>query len=78
MAPPRHRCRREYGIRRTGQIGTVAGTAYRGAGPTIRALQGGRCLDPDMGRYRPSPPDQKAVDTAYGRRRGPGDAPTQL
>jgi hypothetical protein len=51
----------------------VAGTAYQGAGPTVAIPQRRRRLDSDTGRYRRLSRNQKEVNTAHARRRGPGE-----
>jgi hypothetical protein len=67
---------REHGIidaLNTGGIQTLADTAYQGGGSVVRVPQRRRRLDPDTGRYRPLSADQKEVNTAHARRRGPGE-----
>jgi hypothetical protein len=67
---------REHGILdalATSGIATVADTGYQGAGPTVAVPQRRRRLDPDTGRYRPLSDNQKAVNTAHARQRGPGE-----
>jgi hypothetical protein len=54
-------------------VQTLADTAYQGGGPAIRVPQRRRRLDPDTGRYRRLSADQKEVNTAHARRRGPGE-----
>ena len=54
-------------------ISTVADTGYQGAGPTVAVPQRRRRLDPDTGRYRSLSVNQKAVNTAHARQRGPGE-----
>ena len=54
-------------------IEAVADTAYQGGGPYVRTPQRRRRLDPDTGRYRRLPSNQKAVNTAHARQRGPGE-----
>src|SRR5215217_4142258 len=54
-------------------ISTVADTGYQGAGPAVRVPQRRRRLDPDTGRYRRLSDNQKAVNTAHARQRGPGE-----
>jgi hypothetical protein len=51
----------------------VADTGYQGAGPTVRVPQRRRRLDPDTGRYRRLSQNQKDVNTAHARQRGPGE-----
>jgi hypothetical protein len=55
------------------EISTVADTAYQGAGPTVAVPQRRRRLDSDSGRYRRLSRDQKEVNAAHARRRGPGE-----
>jgi hypothetical protein len=55
------------------EIPAVADTAYQGAGPTVAVPQRRRRLDPDTGRYRPLSRNQKDVNAAHARRRGPGE-----
>ncbi len=54
-------------------ITAVADTGYQGAGPTVRVPQRRRRLDSDTGRYRRLSDNQKAVNTAHARQRGPGE-----
>lgn len=54
-------------------IDTVADTAYQGGGPAIRTPQRRRRLDPDTGRYRSLSRNQKQVNAAHARQRGPGE-----
>ncbi len=54
-------------------VHTLADTAYQGGGPAIRVPQRSRRLDPDTGRYRPLSKNQKDVNTAHARQRGPGE-----
>jgi hypothetical protein len=67
---------REHGIfdafARAG-VRAVADTAYQGGGPTIRVPQRRRRLDPDSGHYRRLSRNQKEVNTAHARLRGPGE-----
>ncbi|NIJ11455.1 hypothetical protein FHU38_001799 [Saccharomonospora amisosensis] len=51
----------------------AADTAYQGAGPTVAVPQRRRRKDPDTGRYRKLSQNQKDVNTAHARRRGPGE-----
>jgi hypothetical protein len=53
-------------------IPAVADTAYQGGGPTVTVPQRRRRLDPDTGRDRRLSRNQKDVNTAHARRRGPG------
>jgi transposase-like protein len=55
------------------EIPAVAETAYQGAGPTVAVPQRRRRLDPDTGRYRRLSRNQKDVNAAHTRRRGPGE-----
>ena len=45
----------------------------RVAGPTVRVPQRRRRLDPDTGRYRRLSRNQKDVNAAHARQRGPGE-----
>jgi hypothetical protein len=54
-------------------IPAVADTAYQGAGATVAVPQRRRRLDPDTGRYRRLSRNQKDVNAAHARRRGPGE-----
>ncbi|WP_219419244.1 transposase family protein [Pseudonocardia nigra] len=54
-------------------VRAVADTAYQGGGPAIRVPYRRRRLDPDTHRYRPLPPNQREVNTAHARQRGPGE-----
>ncbi len=51
----------------------AADTAYQGAGPTVAVPQRRRRLDPETGRYRKLSENQKDVNAAHARRRGPGE-----
>jgi DDE superfamily endonuclease/Helix-turn-helix of DDE superfamily endonuclease len=67
---------REHGIidaLTTHEIPAVADTAYQGAGPTVAVPQRRRRLDPDTGRYRRLSRNQRDVNAAHARRRGPGE-----
>lgn len=67
---------REHGIieaLNTAGVPTMADSAYQGGGPVIRVPQRRRRLDPDTGRYRPLSENQKQVNTAHARVRGPGE-----
>jgi hypothetical protein len=55
------------------EIPAVADTAYQGAGPTVAVPQRRRRRDPDTGRYRRLSRNQKDVNAAHARRRGPGE-----
>jgi hypothetical protein len=67
---------REHGIidafARAG-VRAVADSAYQGGGPAIRVPQRRRRLDSDAGRYRRLSQNQKEVNTAHARQRGPGE-----
>ena len=67
---------REHGIidaLTTTGVRAVADTAYQGGGPAIRVPQRRRRLDPNTGRYQPLSSNQKEVNTAHARQRGPGE-----
>lgn len=67
---------REHGIIQAlnaAAVPTMADSAYQGGGPAIRVPQRRRRLDPDSGRYRPLSDNQKQVNTAHARLRGPGE-----
>jgi hypothetical protein len=51
----------------------LADNGYHGAGPQVRVPQRRRRLDPDTGRYRRLSRNQKQVNTAHARQRGPGE-----
>jgi len=55
------------------QVHVVADNGYQGAGPTVRVPQRRRRLDRDTGRYRRLSQNQKDVNTAHARQRGPGE-----
>jgi hypothetical protein len=55
------------------EIRAAADTAYQGAGPTVAVPQRRRRKDPDTGRFRKLSQNQKDVNTAHARRRGPGE-----
>jgi hypothetical protein len=55
------------------EIPAIADTAYQGAGPAVAVPQRRRHLDPDTGRYRRLSNNQKDVNVAHARRRGPGE-----
>ncbi|MFC7655202.1 transposase family protein [Pseudonocardia benzenivorans] len=55
------------------EISAAADTAYQGAGPTVAVGQRRRRKDPDTGCYRRLSRNQKDVNTAHARRRGPGE-----
>jgi hypothetical protein len=54
-------------------VRAVADTAYQGTGPAVAVPQRRRRLDPDTGRYRRLSSNQKDVNTAHARQRGPGE-----
>src|SRR5215212_6583641 len=67
---------REHGILDaidTAELSALADTGYQGAGPTVLVPQRRRRLDPDTGRYRRLSQNQKDVNTAHARQRGPGE-----
>lgn len=67
---------REHGIidaLNTAGVPTMADSAYQGGGPVIRVPQRRRRVDPDTGCYRPLSNNQKEVNTAHARVRGPGE-----
>ena len=55
------------------EIPAAADTAYQGAGPTVAVPQRRRRKDPDTGRFRKLSRNQKEVNKAHARRRGPGE-----
>jgi hypothetical protein len=55
------------------EIPAAADTAYQGAGPTVAVPQRRRQRDQDTGRYRRLSQNQKDVNAAHARRRGPGE-----
>ena len=67
---------REHGIvdafARAG-VRAVADTAYQGAGLAVAVPQRRRRLDSDTGRYRRLSRNQREVNTAHARQRGPGE-----
>lgn len=67
---------REHGIiaaLNAAEINAVADTAYQGGGPAIRVPQRRRRRDPDTGSYRRLSRNQREVNTAHARQRGPGE-----
>jgi DDE superfamily endonuclease/Helix-turn-helix of DDE superfamily endonuclease len=54
-------------------VPVVADKGYQGAGPTVHVPQRRRRLDRDTGRYRPLSQNQKDVNAAHARQRGPGE-----
>jgi hypothetical protein len=57
----------------TGQIRVLADRGYQGAGPAVTVPQRPRRKDPGTGTYRPLSQNQKDVNTAHARLRGPGE-----
>ncbi len=67
---------REHGILdalHAAEVRVIADNGYRGADPAFEIPQQRRRLDPDTGRYRPLSNNQKDVNTAHARQRGPGE-----
>jgi hypothetical protein len=67
---------REHGILdalNSAGVRVLADNGYHGAGPQVRVPQRRRRLDPDTGRYRRLSRNQKQVNTAHARQRGPGE-----
>jgi hypothetical protein len=67
---------REHGILDTlnaAGLRVVADNGYQGAGPTVQVPQRRRRLDTDTGHYRRLSRNQKEVNTAHARQRGPGE-----
>ena len=56
-----------------GRLAAAADTAYHGAGPTVAVPQRRRRKDPDTGKFRTLSRNQKDVNTAPARGRGPGE-----
>ena len=54
-------------------IHAVADTGYQCAGPNVAVPQRRRRIDPDTGHYRRLSQNQKDVNTAHARQRGPGE-----
>jgi hypothetical protein len=54
-------------------VPVVADKGYQGAGPTVHVPQRRRRLDRDTGRYRRLSQNQKDVNAAHARQRGPGE-----
>ncbi len=54
-------------------VRAVADTAYQGGGSAIAVPQRRRRLDSDTGRYRRLSRNQKQVNVAHARQRGPGE-----
>jgi hypothetical protein len=54
-------------------VRAVADTAYQGGGPAIRVPQRRRRIDTQTGRYRRLSRNQKQVNAAHARQRGPGE-----
>ena len=57
----------------TAQVHVLADRGYQGAGPAVTVPQRPRRKDPDTGNYRPLSQNQKDVNTAHARLRGPGE-----
>jgi hypothetical protein len=57
----------------TASVRAVADTGYQGAGPAVRVPHRRRRKNLDTGRYRPLSRNQKDVNTAHARQRGPGE-----
>jgi IS5 family transposase len=55
------------------QVHVVADNGYQGADPRVRVPQRRRRLDRETGRYRRLSQNQKDVNTAHARQRGPGE-----
>jgi hypothetical protein len=67
---------REHGILdalNSAGVRVLADNGYHAAGPQVRVPQRRRRLDPDTGRYRRLSHNQKQVNTAHARQRGPGE-----
>jgi hypothetical protein len=60
------------------RVQVVADRGYQGAGPNVQVPQRRRRLDRDTGRYRPLSQNQKDVNTAHARQRGPGERANAL
>ncbi len=54
-------------------VPVVADSGYQGGGPTVAVPQRRRRLDPDTGRCRRLSRNQKQVNAAHARMRGPGE-----
>jgi hypothetical protein len=54
-------------------VRTIADRAYQGGGPAIEVPQRRLRVDADTGRYRRLSKNQKAVNVAHARQRGPGE-----
>ncbi len=54
-------------------VRVLADRGYQGAGPAITVPQRPRRKDPNTGTYRPLSQNQKDVNTAHARLRGPGE-----
>ena len=54
-------------------INALADTAYQGAGPAVTVPHRRRRKDTDTGKYRPLSRNEKEVNTAHARLRGPGE-----
>ena len=55
------------------ELRVLADRGYQGAGPAVTVPQRRRRLDPGTGTYRPLSQNQKDVNTAHARLRGPGE-----
>jgi IS5 family transposase len=72
---------REHGILdalSAASLRVLADRGYQGAGPAVAVPQRRRRLDPGTGCYRPLSQNQKDVNTAHARLRGPGEHANQL
>ena len=54
-------------------VRVIADSAYRGAGPNVDVPQRRRARDPETGERRRLSANQKAVNSAHARLRGPGE-----
>ena len=59
-------------------VRAVADIGYQGTGPTVALPQRRRRLGPGTGRYRRLSRNQKQVNTAHARQRGPGERATAI
>jgi hypothetical protein len=67
---------REHGILdalHEARVRVIADTGHQGAGPTFEVPPRRRRRDPDIGRYRRLSRNQKDVNAAHARQRGPGE-----
>jgi DDE superfamily endonuclease len=69
---------REHGILDALEQAGVRAVADIGTGPAVALPQRRRRLDPDTGRYRRLSRNQKQVNTAHARQRGPGERATAI